>query len=82
MNEPKLSLQKKKPKKPHIFKLTLHCAPFSISKWSIKTQAYLCAKAYSAFDQLTETRNQLTQDGHIQVLQALEKGKGPNKYIN
>jgi len=45
----------------------------------LKSQPYLCTKAYSTFDQFTQPRNQLTQDGHIQILQALKKGKGQSR---
>lgn len=53
---------------------TALCSPFP--KELLKSHTYLCTKAYSTFDQFTQPGNQLTQDRHIQILQALQKGKG------
>ena len=50
------------------------CNPHQLYRTpSLETPAYLRANAYSTPGQLTQSRNQLTQDRHIQILQALQK---------
>lgn len=65
---------KRQSKEPY---LHWHCSilPSSFPKELLKPQMYLCAKANSTFDQFTQPRDQLSEDGHIQILQALGKGK-------